>query len=148
MLGGSEGFGYSRLSLLPQDYATIDLGVKLLDGKLILGSIVKYTGKARRLYPDGKREEGDPNDWYPTPLTQELPRIPTIWDMYISYTPFEYCSVRFEIQNLLDENYLDALNAYNGTPNQSGVNVSGDSIYLFSNSARGRTYVISAQLKF
>lgn len=149
MLGGSEGFGYSRLSLLPQDYATIDLGVKLfLDGKLILGSIVKYTGKARRLYPDGEREEGDPNDWYPTPLTQELPRIPTIWDMYISYTPFEYCSVRFEIQNLLDENYLDALNAYNGTPNQSGVNVNGDSIYLFSNSARGRTYVISAQLKF
>lgn len=149
MLGGAEGFGYSRLSLLPQDYATIDLGIKLFDEKLIVGSIIKYTGKAYRLYPDGQREDtNDPNDFFPTPLKQELPRIPTIWDLYVSYFPIKYCSVRFEVQNVLDKNYLDALNAYNSTPNQSGVNASGDTIYLFSNSARGRTYILSMQLKF
>ena len=150
-MGEFQGFGYSRYSVLPIDYATIDFGAKFFNQTFIIGSIVKYTGKARRVLPDSTShsdlvgQEG--NQTYTAPPLQDLPKIPTIWDLYMTYAPLPYISLKFEIQNLLDKNYLDALNAYNSS-GQYGYNANGDTIYLFNNSARGRTFLASMQLKF
>ena len=150
-MGEFQGFGYSRYSVLPIDYATIDFGAKFFNQTFIIGSIVKYTGKARRVLPDSTShsdlvgQEG--NQTYTAPPLQDLPKIPTIWDLYMTYAPLPYISLKFEIQNLLDKNYLDALNAYNSS-GQYGYNANGDTIYLFNNSARGRTFLASVQLKF
>ncbi len=50
--------------------------------------------------------------------------------------------------NLFDKNYMDALNAYNSLDNQLQYNGAGDPIYLFSNSARGRTFIVSFEYKY
>lgn len=154
--GDSTGFGFSRPSALPQDYGTFDIGARFYDESIIIGSIIKYTGKAKRLSPI--TSDRDPNYELNDPFaaaipSQDLPRIPTIWDLYIAWNPSnfkwgKYFNMRFEIQNLLDSNYMDALNAFNSAPSQGGYDANGNNIYLFNNAARGRTYIISAQLRF
>ncbi|HEF1336195.1 TPA: hypothetical protein R8R40_000631 [Campylobacter jejuni] len=52
------------------------------------------------------------------------------------------------MQNLFDKNYMDPLNAYNSLDNQLQYNGAGDPIYLFSNSARGRTFIVSFEYKY
>lgn len=150
-MGELQGFGYSRYSVLPTDYATIDFGVRSFDEKFTIGSIIKYTGKAKRVLPDSTNhsdliwQEG--NYTYTQPTLQDLPKIPTIWDLYILWNPLAYISLKFEVQNVLDKNYLDALNTYNSS-GQYGYNANGDTIYLFNNSARGRTFLLSVQIKW
>lgn len=154
--GDNVGFGFSRPSALPQDYGTFDIGARFYDESIIIGSIIKYTGKAKRISPI--TTDRDPNYELNDPFaaaipSQDLPRIPTIWDLYIAWNPSnfkwgKYFNMRFEIQNLLDSNYMDALNAFNSAPSQGGYDANGNNIYLFNNAARGRTYIISAQLRF
>ncbi|TLD94363.1 TonB-dependent receptor [Helicobacter saguini] len=154
--GDSIGFGYSRPSALPQDYGTFDIGARFFNESIIIGSIIKYTGKAKRISPisdDRNNNPANPDDMFPEIPSQDLPKIPTIWDLYIAWNPSnfkwgKYFNVRFEIQNLLDSNYMDALNAFNSSPSQGGYDANGNNIYLFNNAARGRTYIITAQLRF
>lgn len=142
-------FSASKLMELPKDYANIELGFRLNDD-ISFGGIAKYTGKAKRVNPNTDEWiYSDPDDWYADPTTQDLPKIPTIVDLYLNMKWLKNLTMRAEIQNLFDENYMDALNAYNSLDNSYYYDPSsGAPIYLFNNSSRGRTFLVSFEYKY
>lgn len=141
-------FSASKIMELPKDYANVELGFRLND-KISFGGIAKYTGKAKRVNPNTDDWNKDPNNpYYPKPTTQDLPKIPIIVDLYWNIEWFKNLTMRAEVQNLFDKNYMDALNAYNSLDNQLQYNGAGDPIYLFSNSACGRTFIVSFEYKY
>ncbi|MCI6988437.1 MAG: TonB-dependent receptor [Campylobacter sp.] len=147
---GANSFGgYTELSQLPKTYATVDIGTRLYNEKLTVGMIAKYTGSAKRVSSKEERvNSNDPNDFYPEFKTEKLPNIPTIYDFYVILQPQENFTFRFEIQNLFDKNYMDALNSFNSTTNQAQYDINGNDITLFDNQARGRTILASIEYKF
>lgn len=149
-VGPNSFGGYTETTELPKDYATIDIGTRLFDEKFILGMMAKYTGSAKRVTvnTDNRVNPSDPNDMFPEQKTEKLPKIPIIYDLYVIAKPKDNLTFKFEIQNLFDKNYMDALNAFNGTQNQHSYDVNGNDIYLFDNKARGRTIIGSFEYKF
>ncbi|WP_283603701.1 TonB-dependent receptor domain-containing protein [Serratia proteamaculans] len=131
----SNVFGAGDISELPELYFTLDTGVRLLDEKLTLGGLVKYTGKAVRLSPDSNVDENEQL------LKEPAPHIPTVIDLYSTYQFNRNLLLKFSVQNLMDKDYSDALNKMNAMPSQS-QDVSP------TNTARGRTYIFGGEVRF
>ncbi|TKX28665.1 TonB-dependent receptor [Campylobacter sp. MIT 12-5580] len=150
--GGSANIkhtGQSQFSTLPKDIATADLGLRFWDKRIVFGTLIKYTGKTERVNPiltnvSNGTTPGAPEDNTWAFSTQELPKIPTIIDLYASFEPLKNFVIRSEVQNLQDRNYMDALYTYNS----SSAQVAGNDITLFNNAARGRTFVIGFSYKY
>lgn len=142
-------FNYTQVQDLPKYYGQAEVGARFFDEKLQLGVIAKYTGKAKRAYPsDGSENRDGDNDDINSPIIlQDLPKIPTIYDLNLVYKLSKNFTIKGEVQNLFNKNYIDALNANNST-NQLDYNSNGDNIYLFSNSARGRTYYVNFEYRY
>lgn len=141
-------FGSNSIMELPKDYANIEFGFRP-DEKIIFGTIIKYTGKAKRINPNQDEWQQDPNnEWFSDPTTQDLPQIPTIVDIYWTMQWLKNLSTRFEVQNVFNKNYMDALNAYNTSAAQYDYDASGNAIYLFDNAARGLTLVMSFEFRY
>lgn len=132
------GFGSEAYTQLPKDYATLELGTRLLDKKLTLSSTFKYTGKAKRVGID-LDEDGNI-------VHEELPNIPVIIDLYANYKVNKHLTLKAGVQNVMNRNYLDALNAYNSSTSED-YDYDTDT-YRFTNSARGRTYTVGAEVRF
>lgn len=137
------GGGQTQFSELPRSYATLDIGTRLFDEKLTFGSSIKYTGRAKRVDP---RTDFNANPPYflAESKTENLPNIPTIIDLYAIYEPNDNLRVKFEVQNLTDKNYMDALYTLNSNDSQVGAN----DITLFDNKARGRSFIASIVYRF
>ncbi|MCZ6160884.1 TonB-dependent receptor domain-containing protein [Campylobacter ureolyticus] len=137
------GGGVTQFSELPRSYATLDIGTRLFDKRLTFGSSIKYTGRAKRVDP---RTDFNTNPPYISaePKTENLPNIPTIIDLYAIYEPNDNLRVKFEVQNLTDKNYMDALYTLNSNESQIGQN----NITLFDNKARGQSFIASIVYKF
>ncbi|MGO2435043.1 MAG: TonB-dependent receptor domain-containing protein [Serratia proteamaculans] len=131
----SNVFGAGDISELPELYFTLDTGVRLLDEKLTLGGLVKYTGKAVRLSPDSNVDENEQL------LKEPAPHIPTVIDLYSTYQFNRNLLLKFSVQNLMDKDYSDALNKMNAMPSQS-QDLSP------TNTARGRTYIFGGEVRF
>lgn len=57
-----QGYGLSRVSMLPKDYGRLELGTRWFDQKLTLGMAARYYGKSKRAtieeeYINGSRFE-------------------------------------------------------------------------------------------
>ncbi|WP_122873615.1 TonB-dependent receptor domain-containing protein [Campylobacter showae] len=138
--------GTTQFSELPKYYATIDVGTRLFNEKLVIGSIAKITGKAKRINPKfnwGAFDENDPR--FKIINTQELPKIPTIFDFYLTFEPIKNLTFKFEVQNIFDKNYMDALYTYNSSYSSDVFN---DDITIFNNAARGRTILGSFEYRY
>ncbi|CAI1841981.1 Probable TonB-dependent receptor NMB1497 precursor [Serratia proteamaculans] len=131
----SNEFGAGDISELPEFYFTLDSGVRLLDEKLTLGGLVKYTGKAVRLSPSSERDENE------QVLKEPAPHIPTVIDLYSTYQFNRNLLLKFSVQNLMDKDYSDALNKMNAMPSQSQD-------FSPTNTARGRTYIFGGEVRF
>ncbi|WP_413508684.1 TonB-dependent receptor domain-containing protein [Serratia proteamaculans] len=131
----SNEFGAGDISELPEFYFTLDSGVRLLDEKLTLGGLVKYTGKAVRLSPSSERDENEQL------LKEPAPHIPTVIDLYSTYQFNRNLLLKFSVQNLMDKDYSDALNKMNAMPSQSQD-------FSPTNTARGRTYIFGGEVRF
>ncbi|MBP1132702.1 hemoglobin/transferrin/lactoferrin receptor protein [Serratia sp. PL17] len=131
----SNVFGAGDISELPELYFTLDSGVRLLDEKLTLGGLVKYTGKAVRLSPDSNVDENEQL------LKEPAPHIPTVIDLYSTYQFNRNLLLKFSVQNLMDKDYSDALNKMNSLPSQSQD-------FTPTNTARGRTYIFGGEVRF
>ncbi|WP_390901967.1 TonB-dependent receptor domain-containing protein [Serratia quinivorans] len=131
----SNVFGAGDISELPELYFTLDTGVRLLDEKLTLGGLVKYTGKAVRLSPDSNVDENEQL------LKEPAPHIPTVIDLYSTYQFNRNLLLKFSVQNLMDKDYSDALNKMNAMPSQSRD-------FSPTNTARGRTYIFGGEVRF
>ncbi|WP_413502823.1 TonB-dependent receptor domain-containing protein [Serratia proteamaculans] len=131
----SNVFGAGDISELPELYFTLDTGVRLLDEKLTLGGLVKYTGKAVRLSPDSNVDENEQL------MKEPAPHIPTVIDLYSTYQFNRNLLLKFSVQNLMDKDYSDALNKMNAMPSQSQD-------FSPTNTARGRTYIFGGEVRF
>ncbi|MBD2795257.1 TonB-dependent receptor [Xenorhabdus sp. 18] len=130
-------FGASPASQLPERYATLDTGIRLFDEKMRVGAILKYTGTSYHQDPNIEFDEEDGNQ---VKMIKD-DKIPTIIDLYTDYQINKNILVKFSIQNLTNKNYSDALNRSNSSP------VMGDQ-ETKTQTARGRTYVMGAEIRF
>ncbi|HHF4620074.1 TPA: TonB-dependent receptor [Haemophilus influenzae] len=166
-----QGYGLSRVSMLPKDYGRLELGTRWLDQKLTLGLAARYYGKSKRAtieeeYINGSHFEqnarGD-RTYYAVKKTEEIKKQPIILDLHVSYEPIKDLIIKAEVQNLLDKRYVDPLDAGNDAASQRYYSSLNDSICnkkadscegegkdksVLYNFARGRTYILSLNYKF
>lgn len=166
-----QGYGLSRVSMLPKDYGRLELGTRWFDQKLTLGLAARYYGKSKRAtieeeYINGSRYEnytaGD-RTYYAVKKTEEIKKQPIILDLHVSYEPIKDLIIKAEVQNLLDKRYVDPLDAGNDSASQRYYSSLNDSICskgnttcedggkdktVLYNFARGRTYILSLNYKF
>lgn len=128
-------FGYGDISDLPKTYATLDVGGRLFNQKLTLGSLVKFTGKSKRITAE------ELNDDQSIPK-EKMPDIPTIVDLYSSYEVTDNVTLRLSVQNVANRNYADALNRMNQILDYDRQGSTT------STTARGRTWVFGGEIKF
>lgn len=132
----TTSFGYDDISDLPESYANIDIGARLFDQKLTIGGLIKYTGKTKML-----STEGIDTDTNMVPK-EEMPRIPTIIDLYSSYKVSDNFLLRLGVQNLQNRDYSEALNKMNQNISYARDGAS------FNTTARGRTWVFGGEIRF
>ncbi|MCK9038063.1 TonB-dependent receptor [Haemophilus influenzae] len=165
-----QGYGLSRITMLPKDYGRLELGTRWFDQKLTLGLAARYYGKSKRAttqeeYINGSRyEEKTTNDkiYYAIKKTEDIKKQPIILDLHVSYEPIKDLIIKAEVQNLLDKRYVDPLDAGNDAASQRYYSSLNDSICsknpdsceggsdktVLYNFARGRTYILSLNYKF
>ncbi len=128
-------YGDSPASELPERYLTLDSGVRFLDEKLRVGAIIKYTGQSRHMDPEGERDDDN------RIVMQKSDKIPTIIDLYSDYQINKNLLIKFSVQNVTNRNYADALNRMNSSAFMSDQDAK-------TQTARGRTYVMGAEIRF
>ncbi|MGI7371146.1 TonB-dependent receptor domain-containing protein [Campylobacter coli] len=99
--GGAQS-GQSQFAQLPEHYANLDMGVRLFEEKLTLGALAKYTGKAKRIVPVGSldNDPSNPDAMAPLKTTDELPKIPTIVDLYANYKILKNFTIKAEVPKI------------------------------------------------
>ena len=166
-----QGYGLSRVSMLPKDYGRLELGTRWFDKKLTLGMAARYYGKSKRAtieeeYINGSHFEQNARGsrtYYAIKKTEEIKKQPIILDLHVSYEPIKDLIIKAEVQNLLDKRYVDPLDAGNDAASQryysslnnsiecakdpSACNGGSDKTVLY-NFARGRTFIMSLNYKF
>lgn len=165
-----QGYGLSRVSMLPKDYGRLELGTRWFDQKLTLGLAARYYGKSKRAtieeeYINGSRFEKKAlrrENYYAVKKTEDIKKQPIILDLHVSYEPIKDLIIKAEVQNLLDKRYVDPLDAGNDAASQRYYSSLNDSICsknpdrceggsdktVLYNFARGRTYILSLNYKF
>lgn len=166
-----QGYGLSRVSMLPKDYGRLELGTRWFDQKLTLGMAARYYGKSKRAtieeeYINGSRYENytaGERTYYAVKKTEDIKKQPIILDLHVSYEPIKDLIIKAEVQNLLDKRYVDPLDAGNDAASQRYYSSLNDSICskkddicegggkdktVLYNFARGRTYILSLNYKF
>lgn len=165
-----QGYGLSRVSMLPKDYGRLELGTRWFDQKLTLGMAARYYGKSKRAtieeeYINGSRFEKNAlhrKNYYAVKKTEDIKKQPIILDLHVSYEPIKDLIIKAEVQNLLDKRYVDPLDAGNDAASQRYYSSLNDSICskdpdnceggsdktVLYNFARGRTYILSLNYKF
>lgn len=166
-----QGYGLSRVSMLPKDYGRLELGTRWFDKKLTLGMAARYYGKSKRAtieeeYINGSHFEKNTSGsrtYYAVKKTEEIKKQPIILDLHVSYEPIKDLIIKAEVQNLLDKRYVDPLDAGNDAASQRYYSSLNDSICnqkanscegggkdktVLYNFARGRTYILSLNYKF
>lgn len=164
-----QGYGLSRVSMLPKDYGRLELGTRWFDQKLTLGMAARYYGKSKRAtieeeYINGSHFEQNTardRNYYAVKKTEEIKKQPIILDLHVSYEPIKDLIIKAEVQNLLDKRYVDPLDAGNDAASQRYYSSLNDSICkgntcedggkdktVLYNFARGRTYILSLNYKF
>lgn len=164
-----QGYGLSRVSMLPKDYGRLELGTRWFDQKLTLGLAARYYGKSKRAtieeeYINGSSFEKNTlrrKNYYAVKKTEDIKKQPIILDLHVSYEPIKDLIIKAEVQNLLDKRYVDPLDAGNDAASQRYYSSLNDSICkdpdsceggsdktVLYNFARGRTYILSLNYKF
>ncbi|RLM02190.1 TonB-dependent receptor [Gibbsiella quercinecans] len=133
----SKDFGGGDITQLPGMSVTLDSGIRLLDSRLTLGSVVKYTGDAVKTSPEEDYSKPDTGNVE----KEEIKKIPVVFDLYSSYEINRNVMLKFSVQNVMNKDYHDALNKLNWIPNQSSA---GEP----ANTARGRTYIFGGEIRF
>lgn len=168
-----QGYGLSRISMLPKDYGRLELGTRWFDQKLTLGIAARYYGKSKRASIKDECVKGVPCEIQGTgekaevvhnaiKKTEDIKKQPIILDLHVSYEPIKDLIIKAEVQNLLDKRYIDPLDAGNDAASQryySSINddlcgkgditcEGGRDKTVLYNFARGRTYILSLNYKF
>ncbi len=104
-----QGYGLSRISMLPKDYGRLELGSRWFDQKLTVGIAARYYGKSKRAtiqedYINGSEFElntSHERTYYAIKKTEEINKQPIILDLHVSYEPVkDLLDGKFEVTNL------------------------------------------------
>lgn len=117
-VGFGTGWGNGDAGFLPETYATVDVGVRLLEQRLNLGAQMRYVGPSRQA--NGMMEPEDLEAY-------------TLYDAYGSYEIREDFNVFFTVENLFDKSYAVAASGPESMNSKRG---------------RGRTFILGATAKF
>ncbi|HDR1931808.1 TPA: TonB-dependent receptor, partial [Pasteurella multocida] len=148
-----QGFGASKISVLPESYGSLEIGTRFFDGKLDMSTTAKYYGKSKRVLEQPLAiKSGDEKDTVKEQIrvTQDIPKQPIIFDLQISYEPIKNLVLKAEVQNVFDKRYINPLDANNDSASQSVFNIdlSDKTINVLNNFARGRTYVFTLSYQY
>lgn len=148
-----QGFGASKISILPKDYGSLEIGTRFLDGKLNFSGTAKYYGSSKRVLSKPLTiKSGDARDTVKERIrvTEEIPKQPIIVDLQVSYEPLKNLVLKAEVQNVFDKRYVNPLDSNNDAASQSVFNLdlSDQTINVLNNFARGRTYVFTVSYKY
>lgn len=139
-------FANDRISIMPKDYANLELGTHLWN--LDMSITAKYTGKAYKIDSTGMKESGDEFDNNSPFAKIEIPSVLT-YDFSSKYTINKNFYIKFDIYNLFDKKYIDALDSLNQSVSQVGYNPNTDETFDISNNfARGRMFAIMFNARF
>lgn len=151
-----QGYGLSKISMLPRDYGRIDFGSRWFDKKLTLGTTMRYYGKSKRANLEriniGQKNTYD--NYLRTKYirgTETIEKQPLIWDFYLIYEPVTDLIIKAELQNAFDKKYIDPLDSNNDSANQRFYTMFDEKNpyhSVLNNWARGRTFVLSMSYKF
>ncbi|MCA6219453.1 TonB-dependent receptor domain-containing protein [Photorhabdus antumapuensis] len=130
-------FGADPTSELPESFLTLDTGGRLLGEKLRIGTIIKYTGNSYKLDSDPYNQDSDGR----TVMEKER-KIPIVVDFYGDYKINKNVLFKFSVQNLTNRNYSEALNRMSNTAALMDKSTSA------MQTARGRTYIVGAEIRF
>jgi len=119
-IGDGAGGGNGEGSILPKTTATLDVGTRLLEGRLRLGAQARYTGEGK------VAQFGFPPTWATTPDY-------TLIDAYGSYALNDQVEIFFTVENAEDKPYGYAASSLGGFEAQTG---------------RGRTFVAGLSARF
>ncbi|OPA75492.1 hypothetical protein BFG05_06360 [Campylobacter pinnipediorum subsp. pinnipediorum] len=144
----AQSFGLTKVTILPNQYGSLELGVRLFDQKLTLGGIAKYYGKSKRSkYDTTLMCEGGAKPIHPLDNHgnfnferalqcpkdskgnqyksigqiaeyEEFESQPIIYDIYATYEPSKNFMIKFAIDNLTDKLYVNPLDANNDSASQ------------------------------
>ncbi|MDH4983714.1 TonB-dependent receptor [Hyphomicrobium sp. D-2] len=111
------GSGAGDLGLLPEDYLTVDLGVRLFDKKLTLGGQMRWIGESLRTnilsFP------------IRPPLAVDAYKL---FDVYANYQANENVNLFVNAENVTDVMYQPALKSHTGDPGPGRRVVGGISL--------------------
>jgi len=110
----------SDVGRLPDDYATLDAGLRFFEQRLTLGGRIRYTGDSVQAYIDKKSSVDRPSYM--------------LADLYGSFKVTENAKLFFTVDNLFDKSYFSA--------------VAGTSSVQDIANGRGRTIMIGATTRF
>jgi hemoglobin/transferrin/lactoferrin receptor protein len=119
-LGIAAGFG-NDVGTLPDDYATLDLGMRFFEQRLTLGGRVRYTGASTIALEDDDSSVDRPSY--------------TLVDLYGSWKINDNFRAFFSVDNLLDKSYWTA-------------NTGTTDIFTGVTNGRGRTFLVGATARF
>lgn len=131
------GFGTPGATELPRHFGNLTVGARMLDRRLTVGSTFRFTGKAKRVLPASE-------DLADMDTLEDLPQIPTLVDLFAHYQWSKNLLLKASVRNATNRNYVEALNSLNSTASQSD----DDYVSSFSNTARGRTWFVGAEIRY
>lgn len=118
--GAAAGVG-GDTGRLPDDFATIDVGMRFLEETLTVGGRMRYVGKSKQAYINQE-------------MAFELDAY-TLFDAHASWQINENAKVFVNVENVFDESYMKAnsglMDSYGGVKN-----------------GRGRTFIVGATARF
>lgn len=154
----SQSYGLSKISTLPKDYASVDIGTRMFDKKLTVGTTLKYYGKSKRakegdtkfvkIIPEIDEDFKNRRTQLMIKEFEEIKSQPLILDFYVVFEPTKNLQIKGEIQNIFDKKYVNPLDANNDSASQSYYDIQKENISILNNYARGRTAVVSVSYKF
>jgi hemoglobin/transferrin/lactoferrin receptor protein len=129
-ISNNAGVGMDTYGQLPDDYATLDLGVKLLNGDARVGGRVRYVGESSvATFTSFTDYSG---------TTVDLASY-TVFDLYGSWQVSDGFELYASVENLFDKFYREA-----GT----GLATSGESLFGDGIGGRGRTVELGMTYRF
>ena len=157
----SLGHGISKVTMLPKDYGSLDTGVRLIHERLTIGTRAKYFGESKRAIYESNTFENKPlhrpectdstkcgNEQKYVRWTEVIEKQPFIFDFYLSYEPIKNLTIKAEVQNAFDKQYIDPLDTNNDAASMRSYSFLNGENNSLSNYAKGRTTVLSFEYRY
>ncbi|NLC35804.1 MAG: TonB-dependent receptor [Alcaligenaceae bacterium] len=121
-IGAGTGVSYGEGSVLPKTYWTLDIGGRMLEQRLQLGTLIRYVGEGK-----------EANNSFTGPAGWKTTDSYTLVDLYGHYEMNKHAKLYVNVNNVFDRAYGYAGSSLSGYESESG---------------RGRTIMMGVEARF